>query len=680
MSKAMQEIPSHAAGPATNFHDSAGTERLQRKPIPRRAALACGQCRLRKVRCDVAYKTGSCTNCLLDGVECKILTPRRRPSRKTGNEHIFGPLQPASVPRNIYQPDILERGCMQSIQSPRAMGDAGHCESSMQIANYRGQRESPWPSITINVDNFQRAPFGPWFLNEKQRREMYLPGFIKPLHVQNAADLAILQQRSIFTLLPRLQQVVLKTYEEFLHPLVPIVDLAQFRNAINGGSSEVRISLLLYHAVMFAGLSVVDGGIIQRLSHTTKLVAREMAYEKAKVLVDLEVEKDQAVLCQASILLAHRTTHFNARACNIWSGNAISYAHNMKLYRTDLTSWNSSEPNRRRILWWTVLMQECDVCMYTGQPPRVWPQDTPMLSLRDFGMEEGSPLQGPAVKIAMVCILKAKLSNRIYQIMRSWYEDIQPWRGKQSRTPLPALKQYMTQQLVSWYAELPPELRWENIRQCARSADQPGVTFGMAMVELTYWSAHLLMHKDNMSLAVGENESRVEDVTDYTVRNDSKRPCLRHSATRILGVATTLLAANISFCLNVGALAKVVLATTVFLQDLKSSDPTLRRSSLRKLSVSCGVMRTLADTIPLLAEYAEQIRQYAERLASDSPGERLYLMDSGSGASSNVAELEEEEGETDAQQPWEVPFAQLPDKDSLVVNDLTLYHNGFGLL
>lgn len=49
-----------------------------------RAPIACQQCRIQRVRCDVVLQRGSCTNCAHYGVECQVVSGKRQ-TRVLGN-------------------------------------------------------------------------------------------------------------------------------------------------------------------------------------------------------------------------------------------------------------------------------------------------------------------------------------------------------------------------------------------------------------------------------------------------------------------------------------------------------------------------------------------------------------------------------------------------------------------
>lgn len=110
------------------------------------------------------------------------------------------------------------------------------------------------------------------------------PPFIKSLPADlDAEDLRYLYKRGCFSLLPSgLEKIAIRRYAEFIHPLVPVIDLDDFVGAVFG-NMHTKISLLLYHAVMCAGLAAVEIETIQKYGYASKPAARKECYTKAKV-------------------------------------------------------------------------------------------------------------------------------------------------------------------------------------------------------------------------------------------------------------------------------------------------------------------------------------------------------------------------------------------------------------
>ena len=99
----------------------------------------------------------------------------------------------------------------------------------------------------------------------------------------DSEDWRYLAKRGCFRFPPsELEKVVLSRYAEFLHPLVPILDLDDFIGIVCG-KTQKQISLLLYHAVICAGLAAVDTETILKYGYDSKPAARKEYYTKAKV-------------------------------------------------------------------------------------------------------------------------------------------------------------------------------------------------------------------------------------------------------------------------------------------------------------------------------------------------------------------------------------------------------------
>lgn len=110
-----------------------------------------------------------------------------------------------------------------------------------------------------------------------------LPTYIKPLSSDlDDEDLMYLQKRGCFSFLPQeLIHVVLRRYAQFVHPIVPVLELDEFIGIVQGTIPK-KVSLLLYHAVMCAGLAAVDTETIFQFHHSSKAAARRKLYTKAK--------------------------------------------------------------------------------------------------------------------------------------------------------------------------------------------------------------------------------------------------------------------------------------------------------------------------------------------------------------------------------------------------------------
>lgn len=77
---------------------------------------------------------------------------------------------------------------------------------------------------------------------------------------------------------------LISSYIEFVHPYMPLLDLHDFLRIVNKGTGEDgRVSLLLFQAVMFAGVAFVDRSYLTAAGYPTRRSARKDLYLKTRV-------------------------------------------------------------------------------------------------------------------------------------------------------------------------------------------------------------------------------------------------------------------------------------------------------------------------------------------------------------------------------------------------------------
>lgn len=315
----------------TTVPQSSGEALIRFHPIARfsskhrRAPRACLRCRSRKVRCDVTHKPECCTNCRLDKVECRVESRKRRCQAGGGqviHHHAGDGMNEGQTDPDLTgeedeefvsqrTPDNLGHdpsGGQSSGQTPTAVVEQPTHSLSTE-ANYLQSTttqpdnvllsvlEAPEPSTQAQLPSqreYQSEPtehhdplssFIP-FSTDDRKWTSTLPDFIEPFPVENPDDLEVLRRKSIFVLPPRaLQRAIMDRFSYYVHPLLPILDLPAFSSAIGDGQPEQRVSLLLYHAVMFAGVGAMESDTALRLGYMSKMNMRKMFYEKAKVSI-----------------------------------------------------------------------------------------------------------------------------------------------------------------------------------------------------------------------------------------------------------------------------------------------------------------------------------------------------------------------------------------------------------
>ena len=114
------------------------------------------------------------------------------------------------------------------------------------------------------------------------------PGFIKPMPERILSeDRRYLVQKQVFTLPPlRLQNALLAAYIEYVHPYMPLLELHDLLRVINDRSgASGKLSLFLYHAVMFSATAFVDESLLRDAGYDSRRDARRSFFSRTRVSV-----------------------------------------------------------------------------------------------------------------------------------------------------------------------------------------------------------------------------------------------------------------------------------------------------------------------------------------------------------------------------------------------------------
>ena len=120
-------------------------------------------------------------------------------------------------------------------------------------------------------------------------------------------DVAHLQRKGALAVPPNdFRNELLRAYIEFVHPYMPLIELHELLHIVNQGTGESgKISLLLFQAVMFAGVAFVDMSYLTKAGYPTRKSARKAFYLKARALYDFDYESDRVAIVQALLLMTY---------------------------------------------------------------------------------------------------------------------------------------------------------------------------------------------------------------------------------------------------------------------------------------------------------------------------------------------------------------------------------------
>ena len=131
----------------------------------------------------------------------------------------------------------------------------------------------------------QMAPNQYLASQQRQRSVVGLPSFIRPLPPRiTAEDMEFLQRKGALTVPDtRLRNELLRSYVQYVHPYMPLLDLREFLHPIEKNDGNSPVSLLLFQAVMFAATAYIDMRFLQAQGFDNRKTARKIFFQRARV-------------------------------------------------------------------------------------------------------------------------------------------------------------------------------------------------------------------------------------------------------------------------------------------------------------------------------------------------------------------------------------------------------------
>ncbi|KAL1889582.1 hypothetical protein Sste5346_008831 [Sporothrix stenoceras] len=432
--------PADGTREAIDGQKRAAQDVLSERTVKRRASRACLSCRARKVRCDVLSCGLPCTNCRLDGIQCVLSDTNR------------GKKQSAVAARREHSPSLSSDGAVEtfpmSLTFERRIDKSGRSEAS-----YDTWETSPHYSGLRGLPSYFAGGPSPTPLSS-QWHGLQLPRYIRPLPPHIGPDDIDYLAKKGATSIPdnHLRDAILRCYIQYVHPFMPAVDLASFLEPIvydnDAGSLRAppseshQISLLLFQAVMFAGVAYVDVDILRERGFASRKTARMAFFERARLLYALNCEFGRLALIQALQLMTYwyEAPEYEQDTW-YWMGVTLSLAQVHGFHRNPepFSSISRQEKKLRKRMWWSCFIRDRLLALGLRRPARIRHNqkdfNVPMLTLNDF---DTAPLSSdlsitflgdlPAahdpdtkVTLAKLCIALAKLCVCIGDVLSSQY-------------------------------------------------------------------------------------------------------------------------------------------------------------------------------------------------------------------------------------------------------------------
>ncbi|KAF6815125.1 cutinase transcription factor 1 beta [Colletotrichum musicola] len=426
---------------------------------------------------------------------------------------------------------------------------------------------------------------------QQRQHSAPFPGFIKSPNATNEACFRFLLAEGALTLpsLP-LQQALVKSYIEYAHPRMPVLDLGKLCGIIDSECEKNdQISLLLYQAILWAGSSHV---------------------RTFKLLYDLSGEQDRLALIQTALLLTFRgESEGQPKDSWHWMNAAATLAYEIGI-NTEPSSaaFGSTERTLRRRLWWCCYTRDKILALGSGRPCRIKTQDYDVCMLRmdDMDLDTlkeprkifGSEALGPYDEITIIasaelCVEKTKLSvlmHRIIQLQQGFAQKDHMAEWSLSTDSMDAIDA----DLNSWLRDLPDSCRVHPLCPKQRHVSiLKSISSRQYLLHMAFHFALFVLHRSR--------ELQASFTTCRTSISESTRGTQQkalRSARSITQLAADLHNRKIDSYLPVTAISALSPAISTHLFNMKSQSRDVRDAAISGFRVCMRIMYQLRELYP----------------------------------------------------------------------------------
>ncbi|KAI3401044.1 hypothetical protein diail_753 [Diaporthe ilicicola] len=634
------------------------------KVTKRRAPRACASCRARKVRCDVVEQF-PCGNCRWDNVDCIVHESRRRKKKlfnaaasSTGASvgampgaealHLQGASAGGPGPINIAsadprRPSNVSAASMVGLENVGGM--FGSVDSQAQPLLF--QRPGFGPNANPSQISWNPVPlFGNRlsYLDEPNEVDplSLLPRWVKPLPDKIGQDeIAYLQCKGALNIPDRpLQNALLQAYVEYVHPYMPLLELFEFLNLINAGDGRGgQVSLLLYHAVLFAGSAFVKKKVLNEHGYPNRKAARKMFFQRARLLYDFDYDSDRLVLVQALLLMTYwYETPDDQKDTWHWMGVAISLAHTIGLHRNPDNGTMS--PRKQKLwkrMWWSCFMRDRLIALGMRRPTRIKDEDfdVPMLLESDFEIDvlpddnTVLPLECTVIRntdmqreLAEMCVQKAKLCVLISHMLKAQYsvlirDRLQPERTNTTMMLFPNKSldnleavHDVDKELLGWATALPPSCHYRPLVRSDIEGGRSTIAVQRNLLHMVYQTTTSALHRP---LFLPTSPLQPPQASKSV--QESSRAKVKNAATQITRMAAEMHHYHLDKYLPTTGVTVVLPAMIIHLVEYKHHDVQRREDAQKGFAQCMQVMVKLRD-IYAAADFAAGFLESALKKAS----------------------------------------------------------------
>lgn len=420
---------------------------------------------------------------------------------------------------------------------------------------------------------------------------------------------------------PDLRDACLRGYFQHIHPMFPLVDPYKVLSIVNDtASGNERLSLLLFHAMLFVGCTWVDVRMVRKAGFLSRKSFRKSIHRKIRLLYDADYESDRICLLQTFVLCTFWWEGPNEnKDAWYWMGLALSLSRTIDLHQASPVSVQTAAEKRlRKRLWWTLVARDIISSFGLSRSPRLrdTDYDVPMLEMEDFDFQAApEALSGAMPRTvgeqrtsAQLCILFLKLIRIFGKIFKTAYpehgagktavlysnqqiEGTNRMPCRRNQSSINELKAY-EKELYQWRQQVPEEL-WhcEHLLSELEEPQKPALAH-RGFLAAFYHTALLTLHRPQI---LPSNLSAESVGTTGTASPDSSRAEVRAAARRITGIAMDFFVADMVDSLSATFISCLVPASIVHIFDLSSADYAVRSEACQQVERCKAVFQAFSD-------------------------------------------------------------------------------------
>lgn len=435
--------------------------------------------------------------------------------------------------------------------------------------------------------------------------QLGLPNYITPVPESIDCDVLRLLNHKGAISIPSKDVVdeLLRGFVCYVYPLLPIVDLGSFIDAMNGTSGDT-ISLLLFQAVMMVGAVFTDLSHLQQSDFQSSTDVQRMFFERVKLLYEMNVESNPTTMIQALLLITYWHSQLNDIKGRVyWLDIALSLAAGIGLHIPYHYSDQPEQKRLRRRLWGCCIIRsqllslterrQVSLRNFATDFDVMHPDDWDNMALTQALAKYYTPGRDPEVNVmGRLFMQKVKLCVIISHVLESQYELGGVRRTDSGDAHMMLIPKSIApnstvvtrdQELREWYAET------SSINTAfGQDHRSNGVVLGVhsAALEMLYWTALSATHRPHL-LYDHRTDSAAGALQAYSYLT------VQYAARRVTEIGRTMEASNLVQFLPPLAIGAFIAASIQHLKDAMSTDPERRGTGSLYLGQTLQVFAAL---------------------------------------------------------------------------------------